>query len=215
MFYKELTRVGDMKPAFKTIAPVFGVNYDVGYIGFTYQDDFISRGIAYFTRWGRLSDIRVTHTLVVTGENECVEAIMGTGVVKSKLNRYFENSACKIFFRKPKRWNKQIGNEIAETALKEIGDGYDNWLIGIQAFCGTIIGRFFTWLTKNTLERLPSRSFDNSNKWICSELVAHSLGSQTRYNGKGILSNPFNTITPQELFEDKKIFTAWKKGDSK
>ena len=203
------------KPAFKSIAPIYGVNYDIGYIGFTYQDDFISRGIAYFTRWNRLSDIKVTHALVVTGENECVEALIGAGVVKSKLNRYFENSACKIFFRKPKRWNKKVGHDIADAALKKVGDGYDNWLIGIQAMCGTLIGRLFKWLTRNTIERISSSVLNSERKWICSELVSHSLGSQPKYSGKGILSHPYNTITPQELFEDKVIFTPWKKGGSK
>lgn len=196
----------------KNIIPKFGENYDVGYIGFTFHGDFISRGIAYFTRWSRLSDIPVAHALVVTGENECVEALINTGVTKTNLDKYFNNPKCKIFFRKPKRWNKKIGHEIADAALSKIGEAYDSFIIGLQALFGTILGKFLNFITFNNVEKFSSSSFENSSKWICSELVAYALDSCSRYQGKGVLTHPFSSITPQELFEDKVIFTAWKKG---
>ena len=58
-----------------SITPVYGDNYNKGYIGFTYQKkSIVSIGIAFITRWARLSHIKVSHAFVVTDENECVEA---------------------------------------------------------------------------------------------------------------------------------------------
>ncbi len=74
----------------KSLTPLYGVNYKIGYIGFTFDDaSIVSHGIAYFTRWTRMSDIKVSHALVVAGKNICIEALMGQGVAKQPLTKYF------------------------------------------------------------------------------------------------------------------------------
>jgi hypothetical protein len=99
------------------LAPSYGDNYDLGYIGFTSpvtQQDVISVGIAYFEGYDRLIDIAVTHVFIVTGENTCIEALMGKGVVEDPLQPYFDDPKTHIFFRKPADYTKEIGHRISE-----------------------------------------------------------------------------------------------------
>jgi len=64
-----------MSLTIESFKPEYGKNYKKGYIGFAYYNtSIVSMGITYLTRWARMSDIKVSHTLLVTGENECVEA---------------------------------------------------------------------------------------------------------------------------------------------
>jgi hypothetical protein len=76
------------------MAPNWGVNYNVGYIGFispVTDSDLVSIGITYCERWDKLSDISVVHAFIVTGENQCIEAIMNPGVVIDPLESYFND----------------------------------------------------------------------------------------------------------------------------
>lgn len=188
----------------KEKTPVFGQNYNIGYIGFSYSGDFWSGGIAYFTRWARLSEIRVDHAFVVTGKDTCVEAIYGSGVVENNLfDRYFNNRKKMVFFRKPLFWNEDVGTIIASTAKLQIGNGYDIKAILCHAFSGSLLGRLFCadrWLTP----RLSSKK-----RFICSELAAISLLSIPQFKDLGVLINDPSSIDPQELFEDNKIFEPW------
>lgn len=101
----------------KSLVPKFGPdgNYHVGYIGFTYSEgNIISEGIAYFTRWHRMSDIKVSHALIVTGDNKCVEAHLETGVAEKDLSEYFNDPHCQIFFRKPKGLTSDIAKKLSK-----------------------------------------------------------------------------------------------------
>jgi hypothetical protein len=102
-----------------TLNPVYGVNYNKGYIGFTYDGTHpVGQGIAYFTKWDKMSNISATHALIVTGENTCIEANAGTNMVEENpLQPYFEPSNCQIFFRKP----KDLTDEIAERIVEILG----------------------------------------------------------------------------------------------
>jgi len=193
------------------VEPEYGKHYAKGYAGFTYHKDHIfAHGTAWFTRWDRMSDIIVTHALLVTGENECVEAV-GSGVRKSDLQSYFDDPECQIFFRKPRGLNDDIAERLKQKAYPEIGKAYDNTLIVDDALYGTLLGRLLNACTGGNVHDWLSRQMDEADKWICSELVAYCLDSQPEYRDKGILSHPNCAINPQQLFEDDEIFAPWKK----
>ncbi len=191
--------------------PEYGINYDKGYIGFTYtKKSIISTGIAYFTRWSRMRDIKVSHALIVTGENECVEALVGDGVVWTNLKKYFNNKDCQIFFRKPKGLLKEHADRIAAVAAQEVGNQYDLALIPAQAGQGSFVGKLLNRVFNNRPDRMISRLLNRDDRWICSELAAHCLESVAEFKNRGILNDPQETIDPQELFEDDDIFAPWK-----
>ena len=190
--------------------PEYLSNYGPGYVGFTYSDpNFISKGIAYFTRWSRLSEIKATHTLIVSGEDECIEAHVQSGVRRAKLSDYFNDPQCQIFFRKPVDLDTVVADAIVDSAAQEIGCKYDVSLILGQATAKSHIGKLIREIFQGNAKSLACKIMNNDTRWICSELVAHCLDQQPKYKGKGILSIPSHTIDPQELFEDVALFEAW------
>jgi hypothetical protein len=199
------------------LAPSYGDNYDVGYIGFTSpvtQQDVISVGIAYFENYHRLSDISVTHAFIVTGENTCIEALMGKGVVEDPLQAYFNDPKTHIFFRKPADYTRDTGHRIAESARPELGKKYDDLLIAAYALRGSFFGRF----VQDIFGKAPTTDLNDflhtNGRWICSELAAHCMDVQPEYHRKGVLADGDFTIDPQELFEDEIIFTPWHQGEA-
>ena len=193
------------------VAPEYGVNYDKGYIGFTYPKDHIfAKGTAWFTRWDRMGDILATHALLVTGENECIEAV-GSGVRQADLQTYFDDPNCQIFFRKPRDLSPAIADQMESLARPEIGKPYDNALIVGAAAAGSFLGHMINNITGGIAEDLLDKILNHDDKWICSELVAYCMDSIPEYRDQGILARPDETINPQELFEDNTIFSAWKK----
>jgi len=195
----------------ESIKPKFGKNYKKGYIGFTYYNtSVVSIGIAYMTRWSRMSDIKISHTLLVTDDNECIEAHIKNGVVRSDLDKYFNDRNCQVFFRKPTGLTKEIAKRIENAAAKEIGTKYDVNLIATQAMQGTFVGRLINKVFSGKPDRLLSKLLNRDDRWICSELVSHCLSKQGEYKNRGILNHPTETIDPQELFEDAVIFEPWK-----
>jgi hypothetical protein len=190
--------------------PEYLSNYGPGYVGFTYSDpNFISKGIAYFTRWSRLSEIKATHALIVSGEDECIEAHVQSGVQRAKLSDYFNDPQCQIFFRKPVDLDTATADAIVDSAAQEIGCKYDVSLILGHATANSHIGKLIREIFKGNSKSLACKIMNNDTRWICSELVAHCLDEQPKYKGKGILSIPSHTIDPQELFEDVALFEAW------
>ena len=199
-------------PLFNVVSlePKFGDNYNLGYVGFTYSStNFVSKGISYFTRWARMSQIKVSHALLVSGEDECIEANAQGGVKKSKLSDYFNDEQCQIFFRKPSDLNYEVAREIIKVAEKEIGCQYDISLIPSHALSNSHLGKLINNIFGGKFEDLICKLKNNDNRWICSELVAYCLDEQPKYKDRGILEKPSETIDPQELFEDPFIFTPW------
>ena len=199
-------------PLFEVISrePKFKDNYDIGYVGFTYSsENFVSQGIAYFTRWARMSQIKVSHALLVSGEDECIEAHAQGGVKRSQLSDYFNDQQCQIFFRKPLNLTDGIAQNIIKVAEKEIGCKYDIGLIPAHAASNNHIGKLINNIFGGKFENLVCKLKNNDNRWICSELVAYCLDEQLQYKDKGILEKPSETIDPQELFEDPFIFQPW------
>lgn len=192
-----------------SIQPKFGVNYDIGYAGFTFVGGAVSDGIAYFERWSRLSDIKVSHALTVSGPNECIEAHMGEGVARAPLSKYFDDPTTQIFFRKPKPWNLSIAHNILLAAASKIGCKYATDLIIAEAAANSLAGHLINEVLHDEPNRVVSDLLADPNAFICSQLVAYALGQQPELKGRGILANPFDTITPQQLFEDPIIFEDW------
>jgi hypothetical protein len=196
----------------KDLAPKFGENgnYNVGYIGFTYHSkNIISQGIAYFTRRDQISEVTASHALIVTGENQCVEAHFETGVAQRDLRDYFDDKHCQIFFKKPKELMPEIANNIAKAAESQMGCKYDINLISRLMFAYTHLGRIINKITKDEFVKWLTRQHQGDDEWICSELAAYCLDKQPEYKDQDILSLPNAIITPQKLFESK-IFEKWK-----
>lgn len=190
----------------QNIRPAFGTNYDIGHIGFTYVGGVVSSGVAYFERWNRIGAIRVTHTLVVSGDNECIEAHLDEGVARAPLTKYFNDPGCRIFFRKPRGWNPALGQRIASTAASKLGCKYDTRLIAAEAAADTVVGHWLNRVFGSWPNRVVSRFLDRPDHWICSELVAFALQQQPELRDQGVLRFPPDTIDPQELFEDHALF---------
>lgn len=202
------------KPGIKVtdVIPDYEVNYKTGYIGFLNKGaDVTSIGIAYFTGWDMISDIHVTHTFIVAGEDQCIEADMANNTVKvCTLSKYFNDPNCQIFFRKPIFFNDAVGYALAHKASLEVGKEYDFGAILTQGLSGSFPGRMLDRLLTGKLEELLGNLLNHPDKWICSELVAYILDEQLFYRDKGILKRPNSTISPQELFQDTEIFAPWK-----
>jgi len=207
----DITGLRKRRVQVECVVPRFGENYRVGYIGFTHSTaDPVAKGIAHFTRWSRLSDIHVSHAVVVTGENECVEALIDKGVVKSPLSKYFDCARSQIFFRKPRKLDSAIGRRIAESALAQVGTRYDHLLLAAQLLEGSFLRRWILSAFRESPDLFVGRLLNHDARWICSELAAYCLDCQPEYADKGVLARPHYAIDPQELFEDMEIFAAWK-----
>lgn len=191
--------------------PAYGVNYNAGYVGFTYTgSNIISQGIAYFTRWSQLHQIKVSHALLVSGDNECIEAHINGGVKRTPLSTYFDDEKCQIFFRKPNGLKPDLAQRIIATAEAQLGCAYDLDLITAQLESNSLTGRLLRRLLGPGVEERLCNLKNHPDRWICSELVAHCLDEQPEYHDKGVLVYNDATIDPQELFEDDIIFEAWK-----
>lgn len=193
------------------LKPEYGSNYGKGYIGFTYSDaNVISKGIAYFTRWASMSQIRVSHALIVTDENECIEAHMNGGVRRATLSKYFDDERCQVFFLKPISLAPGVADAIVESAETQLGCSYDIGLIAGHALPNTFIGRIIEKRFGGNIESLLCKFLNHDNQWICSELASFCLDEQLIYHHSGILKANVETISPQELFEDPFVFESWK-----
>lgn len=187
----------------KAIPPIYGVNYNKGYIGFQGNDDsLICKGITYVTRWEKMSDIAVQHCFVVASEHTCIESVMiPNGVKKTPLEDYFRSDRS-VFFRKPVGLTEVVADYIVETANNEVGKSYDFGALLVQALSGSLAGR----LLLNSQVEAIAQLLEDPNKWICSELCAHSL--ESAFDRDFFLASS-NSLSPQELFESN-VFKPWK-----
>jgi len=203
-------RLANPRFCMQSIAPVFGENYKVGFVGFTYSGSpLLTRGMAHFTRWSRMSDIHVTGALIVTGENECVELAAGREVVKSPLEKYFNDPKRQIFFRKPKKCSPGVGARIAETAIAQLGTKFDQLLVAAKMLEGSFLRRWLLSHFRESPEPFTAKLTLQEERWLGAEFVAYCLDCQPEYADRGVLALPKHAISPQELFEDGEIFSAW------
>lgn len=197
----------------KSKIPEFGVDYDAGYTFFTMNDSsVVSLGIAYFTRWNRLSDIKVSHCGICTGLNEGVEATSPKAGKCNLTKKYFSNPNVHIFFRKPQMWSPRMGEEIATEALTHEGEKYAYALILGHLLANSRLGRAINTLTGRVPERVVNGLLDNPHHRICSELVADVYKTRMELRARGCLTLPSNMVKPQDLFEDPLVYLPWKNG---
>jgi len=207
----DTSRLSRPRLCVQSVAPAFGENYKPGYIGFTHTGSSqLSRGIAHFSNWSRLGDIHVAHTLVVTGENTCVEVLSGKGVVQSPLAGYFDDPKTQIFFRKPRKCTPALGQRIAETALAQIGTKYDTLLVAAQMLEGSFLRRWLMSHFRECPDHFVGRLLNRDSRWICGELAAYCLDCQPEYADRGLLAKPGHALDLQEFFEDQEIFANWR-----
>ncbi|MFA7343445.1 MAG: hypothetical protein WC003_03985 [Terrimicrobiaceae bacterium] len=206
----DTSRLARPRICVQSLEPAFGENYKPGFIGFTHTGSTqLSTGVAHFTRWSRLCDIHVSHVLVVTGENECVEAPGGKGVVKSPLDRYFADPNTQIFFRKPRKCTPGLGQRIAETALSQADTKYDTLLTAARMLEGSFLRRWVMSHFREGPDHFVGHLLNRDSRWVAGELAAYCLDCQPEYADRGLLAKPRHAIDPQELFEDEEIFANW------
>lgn len=198
--------------------PVFGIDYNIGYIGFTNTGGGIADAIAYGERWERYKlncrdvvEPAVTHVFVCTGENAGIEAHLETGVAKFSLLKYSMDPNCKLYFRRPRGWTPELGARIAAAAATPYPQGpfgcsYDMGLIVADSLSDTIVGHSMNALTLGASKRSLCWMLGRKDRRICSQTGAQCLAMQPEYRGKGCLAQPLNTIDPQQLFEDLILF---------
>jgi hypothetical protein len=194
-----------------SVEPKYGVNYNAGYIGFTFHDKtFLSNGIAYFTRWERLNQIRVSHVFIVACKTDCIQARWKGGVHVARLAEFFDDQTCQVFFRKPKGFTEDLGQRIVYTAASQVGKRYDGSLLFSEAIDGSFVGRILKRIYGESFHEALAKLLNSKEQWICSELAAYALDEQPEFRDKGCLAKPNEIISPQELFEDETIFDDWK-----
>jgi hypothetical protein len=186
-------------------------SYDVGYAAFTHAHDFVAEGIDWFERWDRMGAPRalqlpVHHAAIVVSPSTVVEAQMKAGVVERPLADYLQSKTTTIVFRRPRGWTPELGQRIAAAARSKVGCKYNTWLIAAQAMANGFVGHAINVLCNDALDRWVSARLDRKREFICSELAAWALNEQPELMGRGMLSAPLNTISPEELFLDRAVF---------
>lgn len=193
---------------FVSKTPIYGVDYDLGYVMCMFTDDsFISKGIYWFTRPLRGSKIKVTHVGIVTGCDEVVEAVP-SGIVKGNLTDKFSNPHVHIFFRKPKGWTEEIGYKTAHEALSHVGKHRYNFpLIAVHALSGWLPGRLVNLITFHGFEYLTAWAVSRLGM-ICSQIVAYVL--RKFYEWVGFLKQTPAAVTPMEIALDEEALVPLK-----
>ena len=199
-----------------SVKPLFGINYNIGDIGFIFVDNEItSIGIAWFTDWEKgknpdVPQIPVSHVVIVTGEDECVEALP-LKVRKSTLSKYFNNTHAHISFRRPVNLMDDVVKDIVNDAYSTIGGLYNIFLIIGHFLSDNWFGRLLYKWTEGKSKIFFTKLFYIRNTWNCSQLVGYCLNNRPQYKGQGVLVNDLYSLDPQEVFQDRIIFVPWKK----
>lgn len=190
--------------------PIFGLDYDIGWSGFTFAGGAISDGISYGERWERSGSKfpPVSHAFLCTGVNSGIEAHLETGVARFDLRKYSHDPNCKLYFRKPRLWTPDLAARIVTTASQDppLGCAYDTNLIAADALSDTILGHYLNDLTHGWIRTKLCKWLGNPKKFICSETVAFVYQKQRELAGLGCLRQAADTIDPQQLFEDDNIY---------
>lgn len=198
---------------FRVTHPTWQKHYGKGWIGFNHDDSNpFSRGISWASGWDRKNPLVVSHAFIVTGEDECVEAATGKGVVVSSIQKqYFAKPERRVVFRKPVDLTEEIADAIAEAAHQQVGAEFNyNAVANLAAnnsFSGWLLNQAFDGNVRNLTARLS----DNAEGFLCSELAAWCLQKHDRYQGRGVLKNHHSAISPQLLFDDDEIFEPFMK----
>ncbi len=188
--------------------PKFGVNYNVGYIGFSNNNGVIAKAIKWGTKYDKKDKIEATHALIIINEHECIEALMGRGVVISPLSKYFNSNEFDIIIRSPREYNTALGKEIVNNAMSKEGSPYSTKAIVYSLIRGLFAGHIVDLITKDKLWDCLCQNRIGRQTFICSGLVAYCLQQckSWKYYNKGHLKRKFSGINPVELLYDNNIF---------
>lgn len=198
-----------------SVKPEFGINYKNGYIGFSFTDNsFIDNGVAWFSRWekGRssnLPDLNISHAFIVSGKDECIEALDMSGVSLSPLTKYFNDPHTHVCFRKPLGLTDEIATRMLLDASRLLGSPYDLVLVAGHIISDSFSGKLLEEITNGKSRELITWLFQTKGKYICSELCAEVLRKRPEYANKGVLAKPQYSLDPQTLFQDEIIFSPW------
>lgn len=197
-------------PLKKVSAPVYGIDYKKGDIGFVRRiktRTIIDSGIEYFTRKQRKSNLIAAHTIIIKDASTCIESAGAKdGVAETNLNHYLKSGNFEVVFRTPKEMTEEIADEIIKNAEKEKGKKYAQNLICLNILRHSPLGRFVDKYTNyKYFDNLSSLFHSNKRSFICSELAANCLQKVKNwtYHDKDILTRKASGITPQELLESK------------
>lgn len=195
------------KAAHHTTRPEFGKDYDLGWVGFVHGPTLLSAGIAYLTRRDKASDIGVTHSFLVTGPAECVEANFPVGVVTSDLaESYLDRDGGKVIFRKPRGLTSAIARRVVKRAKAEVGARFDTIGMAAEGLGGTFLGHLLNSLLGDKPKKLAAKLLHEKGRWVCCDLVIYCFREEPKYRGKGVLAQPVGIVSPQTLFEDEELF---------
>jgi len=200
---------------FNTDPPKYGEDYSRGWIGFNHAGSWFSSAIAHVERWENKQEIEISHVLIVSGEDECIEAAYPKGVVRTKLSEgYWQDEDRYVIFRQPKGLTDEIADKIVETAEQELGNDFDYSSTANMALQKNFVG----WLVNTIFFKKPEELFDKFNtdddEWVCSSLAAYSMAQVDRYKESEFLQRPPGVITPQELFEADELFEPFPEDDT-
>jgi hypothetical protein len=195
------------KTARHTIRPEFGKDYDLGWVGFVHGPSLLSTGIAYLTRRDKAGDVGVTHSFLVTGPDECVEANYPAGVVTSGLaESYFDQADGRVIFRKPKGLTKAATRRVVRRAKGEVGAKFDVAGMAAEGLGGTFLGHLVNSLFGDKPKDMVAGLLHQNGRYVCSDLVIYCFREEPKYRGKGAVARPVGTVSPQTLFEDEELF---------
>jgi len=201
-------------PYFYRAEPVLGRDYDVGWIGFSDEDSLIAAGIHHAQRYRRSKDFRVNHVFIVAGENWCVEAAFGKGVVESDMREmYYEKEHRAVVFRKPRGLTPDMANRIVGTARAQLGTEFDYHVVANHVLNNNFLGYLLNVCFSGQLQQLLDHVLNRDDQWICSELAAYCLQQQPELAGRGVLDRSPGTLTPQNLFDDDELFEPLPESD--
>jgi hypothetical protein len=187
--------------------PVYGVDYGPGWVGFVHGPEVLSAAIAYLTRRARKSGVTVTHSFLVTGRDECVEANLPAGVVKNRLSEsYFEKEKATLVFRRPRGLTQAAARRVVRRARAEIGAEFDFGGFVAEGLNETFVGHLLNSLFGGKPRKGLSRLLHQKGRYICTELVAYCLRAEPAYRDCEVLNQPAGTLTPQALFESDDLF---------
>ena len=185
----------------------FGKDYDLGWIGFVHGPSLLSTGIAYLTRRDKGGDIGVTHSFLVTGSDECVEANFPAGVVASGLaESYFDRDDNRVVFRKPKGLTPTMARRLVKRAKAQLGAKFDTAGMVAEGLGGTFLGHLIESLFGDKPKELMAGLLHENGRWVCSDLVMYCLREEPKFRDKGAVARPVGTVSPQTLFEDEELF---------
>lgn len=206
MLYRAIKTPKDIKLEIEK--PVFGENYNIGYIGFSNNDSVIAKAIKWGTKYDKRGKIEASHALIIISETECIEALADQGVVISPLSKYFDSNEFDIIFRCPKGYSQDFAQQLIEIAKEQIGSPYSKKAIVSSVFRRLFAGHIIDLLTKDKLWDVLCENHFGKQTFICSGLVAYCLQKipNWKYNSSGALKRKFGGINPNELLYDDKIF---------